>query len=134
MLLLSCKQTCGINAVVLYKDGFVVSKSVTRLPYGLGLYESYIEGFRRAFTHLRLYLERNGSEDRVIIECNSTVFGNWLRLGEPNKDFEKPFVEMWKEFDKIPVMYSIVYNSKVSAGKYAKESELQEQKLESLEI
>lgn len=134
MLLLSCKQTLGINAVAIYKDGFLVSKSVTRLQSDLGLYDSYIEGFKRAFSHLRLYLERNGLEDRVVIECNSTVFGNWLRSGEPNKSFEKTFSEMWKEFDKIPVMYTVIHSSKVRADRYAKESELVEQKLESLEV
>lgn len=133
MVLLSCKQTCGVNAVTIYKDGYLVSKSVTKIPRDLGLYNSYIEGFKRAFSHLRVYLERN-EEDRVVIECNSTVFTNWLKHGEPNKDFEESFAEMWRELDKLPVMYSLVYSKVVKAGIYAKESELKESALESLDI
>ena len=133
MLLLSCKQTCGINAVAIYKDGYLVSKSVSRLPKEIGLYGAYIEGFKRAFSHLRLYVERNNT-DHVVIECNNTVFTNWLRKGVPSKGFEKPFAEMWKELDKIPVMYSLIHSKTVKAGIYAKGSELKESKLESLEV
>lgn len=133
MLLLSCKQTCGVNAVVIYEEGYLVSKSITKIPRDLGLYESYIEGFKRAFSHLRLYIERNGT-DSVIIECNSSVFTDWLRRGEPKRGFEKSFSEMWDELDRIPVKYSLIHSKVVKASKYAKESELVENKLESLDL
>mgnify|MGYP003298108913 CR=1 FL=1 len=133
MLLLSCKQTCGVNAVVIYKDGYLVSKSVTRISRDLGLYGSYIEGFKRAFSHLRLYIEKNGNED-VVIECNSTVFTNWLRQGEPKRGFEDKFGSMWKELDRIPVRYSMIHSKDVKASKYAKESELTVSKLETLDL
>lgn len=142
MLLLSCKQTCGINAVAIYEDGYLVAKQVTRLPSGLGLYDSYITGFRSAFSFLRCYLEKciaSGESklsdvEHVVIECNSSVFTNWLRNGEPKRGFEVAFEEMWKELDRIPIMYSLVHSKVVKASIYAKESELPATKLESLDI
>ena len=134
MLLLSCKQVTGINAVSIHKDGYLLQKTVTRLPKDLGLYGNYIEGFKRAFIALSLYMERNGYDDNVVIECNSEVFVNWLKSGSCPKEFAEKFKEMWVELDKLPVMYTVVKSKKVQAERYAKESELPKYKLESLDI
>lgn len=134
MLLLSCKQTRGVNAVVIYKDGYLLSKSVTKIDKGLGLYPSYIEGFKRAFSHLRCFIERGSIDDGVTIECNSSIFVGWLKSCETKKDLEASFLEMWRELDRLPIQYSVVYNSRVSAENYAKESYIEKEKLQSLEV
>lgn len=118
MVLLSCKQTKGINAVAIYRDGFLEKKVVSVIDSELSVYESYIEGFKLAFSTLRLYLESNPS-DTVVIECNNTVFTSWLKNCKPSQKHMLEFAEMWKELDKIQSRYKVVYSRVVKAEKYA---------------
>lgn len=126
-----------VAAVLIFSDGKVVDKYVTRIRdkeilkntcrSTLGCAEI---GVRR----LKVLMEAMPDIDDAVFETDNKRVVNWVRDDEASDDCLDLFDKLMSELDELPVTYSFVFNSRPKAVPYAKESCLSAPKIGGLDI
>ena len=119
MIKLSCCYAKGYASICIIKDRACVLRDVRKSVSNGDRFDDSLDLFERAFYILRTYIESNSNETSVVIESNNKTFIKWLERGYSTDKYNDKFYNVIKRLNQIPIEYTIIYEPKLVAIKFA---------------